>query len=225
MHRLLMTSATYRQSSNAERGTRNAERKADPRLEDPDNALLSRMPLTRLDAEALYDSMLAVAGRLDQTEGGPADAVKARPDGLITPGPTPRGGWRRLIYVCQARKQLPTHLENFDYPQMNPNCLERRDSTVAPQALHLMNNGMVQQLSEDFARRLEREAGPDRAKQVERAYLAALGRFPSDAERRLALAALGKFAAAWGSKPDANLRALASFCHALMNSAEFVYVD
>ena len=52
----------------------------------------------------------------------------------------------------QARKQLPTHLESFDFPQMNPNCLERRDSTVAPQALHLMNNGMVQQLAERVRR-------------------------------------------------------------------------
>jgi hypothetical protein len=215
LHRLMMTSATYRQASTV---TTEHEQL------DPDNALLSRMPLARLDAEALYDSLLRVAGRLDETAFGPADAVQRRADGLITPAGTPRG-WRRLIYVQQLRKQMPTHLENFDFPAMNPNCVERRDSTVAPQALHLMNNGMVQQLSEDFARRVEREAGPDGTKQVERAYLIALGRFPSDAERRLALEALGKFAAAWGSKPDANLRALASFCHALMNSAEFVYVD
>jgi hypothetical protein len=134
-------------------------------------------------------------------------------------------GWRRLVYVQQLRKQIPTHLENFDFPAMNPNCVERRDSTVAPQALHLLNNGMVQQLSEDFARRLQREAGADPTKQIERAYLVALGRSPTDAERRLALESLGRFALAWSGKPDVNLKALASYCHALMNSAGFVYVD
>ena len=59
----------------------------------------------------------------------------------------------------QPRKQLPTHLENFDFPQMNPNCLERRDSTVAPQALHLLNNGMVEQLA-DALRRARARARP-----------------------------------------------------------------
>src|SRR5262249_42199631 len=137
---------------------------------DADNALLSRMPLVRLDAEALYDTMLLVAGRLDEARDGPADAVQARPDGLVTPAATARG-WRRLIYVRQARKQLPTHLESFDYPRMDPNCLERRDSTVAPQALHLLNNGMVRRLAESFAERVRREAGDAAAKQVERAYL------------------------------------------------------
>src|SRR5262249_33634500 len=99
---------------------------------DPENALLSRMPLTRLDAEALYDTLLLVAGRLDETRYGPADAVQVRGDGQVTPTGGERG-WRRLIYVTHMRKQLPTHLENFDYPQMNPNCVERHDSIVAPQ--------------------------------------------------------------------------------------------
>ena len=72
---------------------------------------------------------------------------KATRDGLVTPAGSDRG-WRRLIYVQQLRKQIPTHLETFDFPQMNPNCIERRDSTVAPQALHLLNNAMVDQLAE-----------------------------------------------------------------------------
>src|SRR5262249_47972426 len=131
MHRLIMTSTTYRQSS-----------AVTPTLAklDPDNALISRMPLVRLDAESLYDTLLNVARRLDETRFGPADAVQVRPDGLVTPTGSSRG-WRRLIYVQHARKNIPTHLENFDYPQMNPNCIERRDSVVALQALHLMNSG------------------------------------------------------------------------------------
>src|SRR5207244_3134806 len=75
MHRLMMTSATYRQSSAV---TPDRERL------DPDNALLSRMPLARLDAEALYDTLLLAAGRLDEARFGPPDPVQARPDGLVT---------------------------------------------------------------------------------------------------------------------------------------------
>src|SRR5262249_2997794 len=155
--RLMLTSSTYRQCSAV---TEEQEKR------DPGNRLYSRMPLVRLDAEQVYDSLLLVAGRLDLTSFGPADPVRARPDGLVTPTETARG-WRRLVYVQQARKQLPTHLETFDGPPMNPNCLERRESTVAPQALYLMNNAMIQRLAEDFAGRVSREAGPDAAGQVE----------------------------------------------------------
>jgi hypothetical protein len=215
MHRLMMTSATYRQSSAV-----TAERQ---RL-DPDNALFSRMPLTRLDAEALYDTLLSVAGRLDDTPFGPADRVEVRPDGLITPAGTARG-WRRMIYVRQARKQIATHLENFDFPQMNPNCVERRDSTVAPQALHLFNNGMVQRLAEAFAERVRREAGADQDRQIERVYLIALSRPPSAEEVRLGREALGRLALQWTAAGQTEAKALASYCHAVVNSANFLYVD
>ena len=211
MHRLLMTSATYRQSS---------------QVQNDAESLYSRMPLVRLDAEALYDTLLLVAGRLDETPFGPADDVQARADGLVTPVATARG-WRRLIYVRQARKQLPTHLENFDFPQMNPNCLERRDSTVAPQALHLMNNGMIHELAERFAQRLAREAGSAPEKRIELAYLIALSRPPDEEERRVGLDALARFTEQWAksNKEAADLKALTSYCHALLNSAAFLYVD
>jgi hypothetical protein len=224
MHRLMMTSSAYRQSSTVT---------SDQEKLDPVNDLYSRMTLVRLDAEALYDTLLLVAGRLDETRFGPADKVQVRPDGLVTPTGTARG-WRRLIYVQQSRKQIPTHLENFDFPQMNPNCIERRDSTVAPQALYLMNNSMVQQLAEHFAQRVRREAGTDPAKQIDLTYLIALTRLPSDEEKRLGLDALGNLADTWAKqmvvtgKPDmeaVGLKALTTFCHAIMNSAGFLYVD
>ncbi len=224
MHRVMMTSATYRQSS-----------AVTPEREklDPDNALCSRMPLVRLDAEALYDTLLLTAGRLDETPFGPADNVKVRADGLITPVGTERG-WRRLIYVRQTRKQLPTHLENFDFPQMNPNCVERRDSIVAPQALQMMNTGMVQDLAEKFAQRVIHKAGTDAAKQLEQVYWIALSRPPTDEEKQVGLDALGKLLDQWtkqladSGKPDkeaATLRVLTTYCHAIMNSAGFLYVD
>ncbi|HVX10358.1 MAG TPA: PSD1 and planctomycete cytochrome C domain-containing protein [Pirellulales bacterium] len=224
MHRLMLTSSVYRQTSAVDH---------EAGIAASDSGLYCRMPLVRLDAEALYDTLLAVAGRLDETRYGPADPVQVRLDGLATPAATPRG-WRRLVYVEQLRKKLPTHLENFDYPQMNPNCVERRESLVAPQALHLMNNGMVFGLAQHFARRVIVEAGDDRAAQVERVYLLALGRSPSAEERQIGVDFLQRLAAGWekqataGGQPDpmaAGWQALTAFCHAMLNSAEFLYVD
>jgi hypothetical protein len=219
MHRLMLTSATYRQRS-----------AVTPELEkaDPGNALSSRMPMVRLDAESLYDTLLLVADRLDETPFGPADPVKVRPDGLVTPAGTARG-WRRAVYVQQTRKQVPTQLENFDFPQMNPNCVERRDSTVATQALQLMNDATLDQLAEHFARRVSREAGNDPAAQVERVYWVALGRPPTGDERDVGLAALRKLTEEWGrhlaDADAARLKALTTYCHAIVNSAAFLYVD
>jgi hypothetical protein len=223
MHRLLMTSAAYRQSS--------AVTAEQARL-DPDNRLCSRMPLVRLDAEETYDALLVVAGRLNGKPFGPADPVKTRPDGLVTPAESGHD-WRRLIYVQQARKQLPTHLETFDSPPLNPNCLERRESTVAPQALYLMNNGMILRLAEDFASRVRREAGTDPAAQVESVYRIALSRPPSALEKKAGVEALTKLTETWSRHQDvgpvdrdaAGRQALTTYCHAIVNSASFLYVD
>jgi len=114
---------------------------------------------------------------------------------------------------------------------MNPNCIERRYSTVTPQALHLMNNGIIQQLSENFARRVRRQAGNDHSKQIEGVYLIALSRPPTEEEKALGVSALAKLRAAWAKQPNradrdaATTKALATICHALMISAEFLYVD
>lgn len=219
LHRQMLTSAAYRQSSavSTEAGKL-----------DPENRLLTRMPLTRLDAEALYDSMLLVAGKLDETPFGRPDRVTVRSDGLVTPKGTDRG-WRRLIYVQQARKSIPTHLESFDYPQMNPNCLERRDSIVPTQALYLMNDGLVYQLAEQFARRVQKEAGQDPASQIDRAFRIALSRPPTAEELAATLKVL-KAAPATTAKrstaaPEGPGLPLVSVCHALVNSASFLFVD
>jgi len=200
---------------------------------DPQNLLYSRMPLVRLDAEALYDSLLLVAGRLNENPFGPADAVQSRDDGLVTPTGSD-GGWRRLIYVQQLRKRLATHLESFDFPQMNPNCIERRDSMVAPQALHLMNNGMVFGLAESFASRVIRDAGADPTKQIDLVYQIALSRPPNDEEKQIGLETLSLLRTDWANQLSANGQAdpaivnsksLAAYCHAIINSASFLFVD
>jgi hypothetical protein len=234
MHRLLMTSAAYRQSSTRTAALEKA---------DPENRLLGRMPLKRMEAEVLYDALLQVALRLDARPLDPPDPVEVRPDGLVTPVGTERG-WRRSVYVLQRRKELPTLLESFDLPQMTPNCIERVQTTVASQALNLMNDAQVRQLAGAFARRVAQEAGADPARRIERAYWIALSRPPTPEERTIGVRALAELTQAWarvgpacraGPKEvplgkrdlpeDPADRALATFCHALLNSAAFLTVD
>jgi hypothetical protein len=215
-----MTSQTYRQA---------CARRPETEKRDPDNRLLARMPLQRMQAEVLYDSLLQVAGRLLATPFGMPDAVLVQPDGLVTPAGTPHG-WRRSIYVLQRRKEIPTLLDNFDFPQMTPNCIERFPSTVSSQALTLMNDGWIHRLADAFARRVRKEAGADPARQVERVYLIALSRPPTPQERAIGLQALARLTEAWrknrrpGQEAPAQ-RALSSYCHAIMNSAAFLTID
>ncbi len=209
MHRLMMTSNTYRQVSQV---TPDIERI------DPENKLLGRMPLRRMSAEEVADAMLQVAGRLDRTPFGPPDPVIARRDGLVTPLATEKG-WRRGIYVNQRRTQLPSLFESFDLPAMNPACLDRSESIVATQALHLLNNAMVDDLARFFAERLNREAGDDVLRQIDHAFWLAIGRAPNPEERAASLGALDAFAGI--DRPAA----LKKFTHTLLNSAAFLYID
>ena len=220
LHRLIMSSAAYQQVSAIRH---EAERR------DPENRLLWRMPLKRMEAEVVRDSILAVSGRLDQTPFGPPDPVSVRDDGLVTSRPGARG-WRRSLYVQHRRKHMPTILETFDLPQMIPNCVQRPDSTVASQALHLMNDSMIRGLSTSFAERVIGEVGNQPYQQIEHAYQLALSRQPTDEERTLGQAALADLTTHWKAHPGddktpAATRALATYCHTLINSAAFLFID
>jgi Protein of unknown function (DUF1553)/Protein of unknown function (DUF1549)/Planctomycete cytochrome C len=219
LHRLMVTSAAYRQSSLV-----TEEHK---RL-DPENRLVSRMPMRRLDAEQLRDSLLYVTGDLAEQPFGEPDQVDVRKDGLVTSKASQRGR-RRSVYVRQRRKEMPTVLETFDLPQMNPNCTSRQDSTIVSQPLYLLNNKMVHDLSRRLADRLKAEAGSDAEAQVDAIYLLALGRPATENEHIAGLEALKQLTQQWQSlasddKPPVDL-ALADLCHALLNSAAFLYVD
>ena len=218
MHRLIMTSSAYRQSSTVTATRAQA---------DPDNVLLSRMPMKRMQAELLYDSLVMMSGRLNDTRYGPPEPVQVRDDGLVTPISTDKG-WRRSIYVAQRRTEVPTLLESYDLPPMSPNCLERNTSTVAIQALHLLNNSMVEKLAALFAERVRNEAGDEPEEQIEKAYWMALSRPPAEDEKAESLRALSRFRRLEHTTQPAaaaDQRALASFCHALVNSATFLYID
>jgi len=182
--------------------------------------------MRRLDAETVRDSLLSIANVLSLQPFGPADGVTPRADGLVVSKDT-QGGWRRSIYVLHRRTTMPTLLVNFDRPRMSPNCVERTESTVAPQALHLMNDKQIHHWTELFAERVKAEAGNDSGQRIIYAYLCATGREPSDAEMQVASLFLEKLTEQWQSEQasDAADKALVNLCHALINSAAFLYVD
>jgi mono/diheme cytochrome c family protein len=226
VHRLIVTSQAYRQTSKVDSATLAA---------DPENVLVSRMPLQRMDAETLYDALLTTTGRLDPTMfGKPADIeIKADKEVVMKPA---KEGFRRAIYVLHRRQTPLSLMDAFDQPAMTPNCTERRRSNVATQALHMMNGSMTWDLSRFMAGRVIDEAGGDRAKQIEQVYLRAYSRAPSASEIAIGKAAIEEFARQWPARlatdnsetphaASAQWLALANYCHAILNSAEFSFID
>lgn len=208
MHRLVMNSRAYRQSSVIDE---------EHLAKDPENHLFSRMNLRRLDAEMLHDALLAVSGKLDERAGGAPDPVSIDRDGLVLVKPQENGKWRRSLYALHRRTEMPTMLETFDYPEMGPNCVERSVSTVSPQALYLLNNARVRDLAAALAARVAEAADP-----IESAHPIVFGRLPTAEERTAGREALRALEREWSGD---KARALETYCHTLLNSAAFVYLD
>ena len=185
------------------------------------------MPLRRLEAEELRDALIFTAGELDETKYGQPVAVEVRKDGLVT-AKRSEDGWRRSVYVRHRRKEMPTFLEVFDLPQMNPNCTERKISNVVSQPLLLVNNKMVHELAVYFADRVRKQAGDDPAQQIKLAYQLAYQRPPTETELALALKSLKLLNPPAGNDSQEGSRpadGFTEYCHVLLNSAEFLYID
>jgi hypothetical protein len=148
---------------------------------DPDNRLLTRMPRRRLEAEAIRDAILMVSGRLDRSIGG----------ANIKPGTNTETGYvfddnRRSIYAPVFRNRLLELLEVFDFADPNLVVGQRNVSTVATQALFMVNSPFILEQSRFAAKRfMALETNDDR--RLERMYLESCGRAPSDAEREIAM--------------------------------------
>ncbi len=220
LHKLIVTSRTYRQAS-AFAPMRHAEAK---RL-DPDNRLLWRQRLRRLEAESLRDAVLAVAGNLNTDMFGPPVPMVRSANGEVTT-PTDASGKRRSIYLQVRRSQPLTFLQLFDQPVIETNCTHRETSTVASQALTLLNSDFMGRQAEALAERVLKEQPTDPAG---RALLLAYGRSATAAEKQ----ALQRFleeqvrqhALPAGQQAEARRRALADACHMLLSANEFTYVD
>ncbi len=258
LHRLIMTSTAYRQRSLVT---------PEALAADPENVLLSRFPLRRLDAEAIRDSVLQVTGALDRTPFGPPDDLDVTADGEATARAT-AVGYRRSIYLIRRRLRAVTQLDLFDAPRMQPNCVRRVESTVPTQALRLWNSRFVRDGARRFAAAVFAVADASRQAQLERIYLTAYGRLPSGDEVEADSRALDELAESWfesaaaakrrgttsggavlenavrkdavtgGAAGDqapaetedtqralAHRQALEVFCHSILNSPEFLYVD
>ncbi len=213
LHRLILLSSTYRQASRSPES-------ALGRRKDPDNRLLWHAPRRRLQAEEIRDGMLAAAGKLNPKAGGPSVVIPVDSD-LVQLLYDPKQ-WtvtadaaehdRRSVYLLVKRNLHLPFLEVFDQPDAATSCPRRSSSTHALQALELLNGSIANRLAAIFAQRLEREAGPDPARQVERAYLLATGRSPTAREKELAVKFLAK-------------QPLSEFALAVFNLNAFLYID
>lgn len=221
LHRMILLSATYRQSSTFDAGKSKL---------DPDNRLLWRVRPKRLEAESLRDSILAVSGTLNFEMYGPAfrppiptDAMVAR--NLKSPYPQDipdtSAVRRRSVYMFHKRVIPYPLLQAFDAPDAQQCAGRRALTTVVPQALAILNDPFVRSRGADFAARLQKDAGDDPAKCVDRAYALAFGRAPSEAERAAGVAFIAKQEA---SRRDRKL-ALTDYCQVLFGLNEFLYVD
>ena len=215
LHRLIVTSATYQQSSHASTAP------GSPSVQDSDNRLLSRMNPRRLEAEAVRDSILAVSGKLDLTPYGPGfqDFVVEKPE--HSPhyeyhlyDPEDVRTHRRSVYRFLVRSQLEPFMTALDCadPSMR---VDRRNETLTPlQALALMNGKLSVAMAKHFAQRIQRESGTDATAeaQVQRAFQLALQRDPTPSEQ----ATLAPYTTRHG---------LAATCRVMLNLNEFVFVD
>ncbi|MFO0819109.1 MAG: PSD1 and planctomycete cytochrome C domain-containing protein [Pirellulales bacterium] len=204
IHRLILTSAAYRQSSQLD--------EADQRL-DPENQWLWRFTPARLQAEIIRDNMLAVSGELD--------------DRMFGPGTLDEGHKRRSIYFMIKRSRLVPSMQLFDAPEPLVSIGGRPSTTIAPQALLFLNSPQVRGYARSFASRLAPAADQSLEAAVKQGYLAALGREPMAEETRDDVEFLTKqiesYRGAGNDRPrDA---ALADFCQVLMSLNEFVYVE
>ncbi len=204
IHKLIMLSATYQQGS--------AFDAAKSKL-DPQNQFHWRRSPRRLEAEVIRDSMLAVSGELDRTQFGP--------------GTLDDGHKRRSIYFMVKRSRLVPMMQLFDSPEPLVSVGERPSTTIAPQALHFLNNPHVRAWAMSFGRRLATVGEKSAPDAIRQGYLATTGRLPTDAEltetEAFLKAQADSYRAAGQAKPSEL--AFADFAQVLMSLNEFVYLD
>ncbi|MBX3747351.1 MAG: PSD1 domain-containing protein [Verrucomicrobiae bacterium] len=209
LHRLMVTSAAYRQSSRAT--------DASPLAADRDagNRWLWKFPSRRLDAEPLRDAFLSVAGRLDLRMGGPGWSPFEPNDNYVrvyvpkqTFGPD---DFRRMVYATVVRQRPDGVFGAFDCPDGGQIAPKRSRSITPLQALNLLNSGFALQTAGFFADRLQRELGDDAEAQVHRAFALAFQRPPDPEELSASLRLI-------------ESHGLPLFCRALLNANEFVFV-
>jgi hypothetical protein len=220
----IMSSSAYRQSS--------ARNDSHCELIDPDNTLLWKQRVRRLESEAVRDAILTVSGKLDRSMGGAPVPVEPRPDGSFVVKSdglaTPTANLRRTIYLLARRNYHPTLLSVFDQPNLATNCSERSTSAVVLQSLTMLNDAFVLEQAASLAERVQQTAKKEQWLAI--AFELTLGRPPLVTETQSCSAALAReveyYQQAEPSLPvaDAEKRALIRICHTLLNTSEFLVV-
>ncbi len=243
MHRLIVTSATYRQAGSGEGPEWQVRLK-----NDPGNELYSRMPRRRLSGEASRDAMLLISGRLNRKAGGPGFRPPLPPEVTVTllknQWPVTRDEtehYRRSIYLFARRNLRYPMFDVFDRPDALASCARRNVSTTAPQSLTLFNSEFSLERARDLAGLLLVESPSSPRDWIAGAYRRVFGRFPSTGELATGTAFIGQqaeilrkqnrqrslLALPEGADEAAPHQAasLTDFCLALFNLNEFLYVD
>jgi hypothetical protein len=203
LHKLIMASATYREDS-AYDDTKG--------MVDRENRLLWRWSPRRLEAESIRDSLLAISGQLDPR--------------LLGPGTLDPASRRRSIYFTVKRSKLMPMLQIFDAPEALGGVAERPTSTIAPQALFLMNNANVRSYAGSLAGRVAPNGSVPEETAIRAAYATALARPPDADEVATAHAFLAQQSASYaGSEAKRRELALIDLCQVLMCLNEFAYVE
>lgn len=211
IHRLILNSAVYRQSSRP---------RADVARVDPDNVLLGRFPVLRLDAEALRDALLAASGELDPRLGGPYVPTRRTEAGEVIA----ENSSRRSVYLQQRRTQVVSLLDVFDAPSLVTNCTRRNTSAIPLQSLSLLNSDFALGRARALARRIKEEA-KTADERVARVFLVALGRVPADDERAAAVRFLATQPRQYEGQAGADDRVWDDLCQMIMASNAFLYID
>ena len=223
LHRMIMLSSTWQMSDHWLAASAAA---------DPENRLWWRRHNKRLEAEAIRDSILQVAGRLDQTMLGSLLPTANRKYVTSTANidPVTYMTDRRSVYIPVVRSALYDVFQAFDFADPSALNGKRQSTTVAPQALFMMNSQFVSQLTQHAATQILAQPQLDDRSRVDRCYQQVYARLPTDAERHRALRFLKKYAAQFertgSAQPDmARLRAWQSLYRVLVAANEFVYVN
>jgi hypothetical protein len=228
VHRLMLTSATYRQASRVDLSLPEA---AAANERDPQNRLLWHARRRRLEGEAIRDSLLAVSGELNPTMYGSSIRPEL-PAGLSrsyawTADERPADRQRRSVYVLAKRNLHYPLFEAFDQPDMHHSCPRRAETTTAPQSLALLNGELALDQARRWAARLLNKHHHDLLGLIGDAYSEAFGRSAANDEIEAAARFIDQQRRAQGeaAHESAIAAAVADFCHALFNANEFLYVD
>jgi hypothetical protein len=197
LHRWILLSSTYQQAS---------EDRAEARAKDPENLLAWRMNRRRMDLEATRDSLLFVAGQLDETHGGPAVNIVTAPFST-----------RRTVYGQIERQNLPAFFRTFDFATPDSHTPQRFTTTVPQQALFLMNSPFVIEQAAALVKRPEVDSAVQPGERIRRIYTLLFGREPTSEE-----STVGEQFIAAGDDPEGNWQ---RYAQALMVSNEFVFID